>query len=30
MTKHWYKNPQRHPKNIDGPFYSLTGKQQTL
>lgn len=19
----WYKHPNRHPKNIDGPFYSL-------
>ena len=24
MTQKWYKHPKRHPKNIDGPFYSLT------
>ncbi len=23
MSDIWYKHPNRHPKNIDGPFYSL-------
>ncbi len=23
MKEEWYKHPKRHPKNVDGPFYSL-------
>ena len=23
MNEEWYKHPRRHPKNVDGPFYSL-------